>query len=160
MVHSSTLTITTDGEHLTCGGFSLGKTVHSGSLEFIVDCFGNLSFSPKGSDSSTVFLGMVHSGSPSLGTILEGSKDEFYMASSREGSSSLPDSWRHNMGTLPAPITTTPWPEDALTSLTMRTVPLRTIALWLDVGLSPEQRQAFQEGQRARTHAEHKAIQR
>jgi hypothetical protein len=28
MVHSSTLTIHTDGERLTCGGFSLNKTVH------------------------------------------------------------------------------------------------------------------------------------
>jgi hypothetical protein len=40
MVHSSTLTITTDSERLTCGGFSLGETIHFGSLEFIANCFG------------------------------------------------------------------------------------------------------------------------
>jgi hypothetical protein len=85
MVHSSTLAITTDGKHLTCGGFSLGKTVHFGNLEFIVDCFGSPRLSPKGNDSRVVFVGMAHSGSPSLRTILKYSTDEFYMVSSREG---------------------------------------------------------------------------
>jgi hypothetical protein len=48
MVHSSTLVVTTDGEHLTCGGFSPGETVRFGNLEFIIDFFDNLSLSPKG----------------------------------------------------------------------------------------------------------------
>jgi hypothetical protein len=55
MVHSSTLAVTTDGEHLIRGGFSLGETVHFGSLEFIVDCFSSMSLSPKGSN-----LGSLH----------------------------------------------------------------------------------------------------
>jgi hypothetical protein len=90
MVHSSTLTVTTNGEHLTSGGFSLIESVHFGSLEFIADYFGSLSVSPKGSDSGVIFIGMTHNGSPSLHTIMKGSTDEFYTASSREGSSDLP----------------------------------------------------------------------
>jgi hypothetical protein len=46
MVHSSALTVVTNSERLTCGGFFLSETVHFGSLEFIVDCFSGLSFSP------------------------------------------------------------------------------------------------------------------
>jgi hypothetical protein len=72
MVHLSTLAIATDGEHLTCGGFSLSEIVRFGSLEFITDYFGSLSISPKGSDSRAVFMGMTRSGSPSLRIILKG----------------------------------------------------------------------------------------
>jgi hypothetical protein len=100
MVLSSTLTVTTDSEWLTCGGFSLGKTVRFRSLEFIADCSGSLSLSPKGTDSGTIFMGIAHSGSPSLRSILEDSTEVFYTTSSREGSSSFPISWRRSMGTL------------------------------------------------------------
>jgi hypothetical protein len=48
MVHSSTLTIATTRECLTCGGFSLGETIHFGSLEFITDYFNSMSLSPGG----------------------------------------------------------------------------------------------------------------
>jgi hypothetical protein len=41
----------TDSECLTYGSFSLSKTVHFGSLEFIVDCFDGLSLSPWRNDS-------------------------------------------------------------------------------------------------------------
>jgi hypothetical protein len=46
MVPSSTLAVTVDS------GFSLGKTIHIRSLEFIIDCFSDLSLSPRrdGSD--------------------------------------------------------------------------------------------------------------
>jgi hypothetical protein len=47
MVHSLTLIIPADSEHLTYGGFSLDKTMLVGSLEFITDWFGSLSLSPK-----------------------------------------------------------------------------------------------------------------
>jgi hypothetical protein len=90
MVHSLTLAVTIDGEHLTCGGFSLGEIVRFRSLEFIADCFNSLSLSPKGSNSSVVFMGTTRSGSPSLHTILEDSTDEFDMISSTEGSSNYP----------------------------------------------------------------------
>jgi hypothetical protein len=65
MVHSSTLVNTNDGEHLTYGGFSLGEIIHFGRLEFIADCFSDLSLSLRGSDLGIVFVGETHSGSPS-----------------------------------------------------------------------------------------------
>jgi hypothetical protein len=127
MVHSSMLVVTTNGECLTYDGSSLSETIRFESLEFIADCFINLSLSPKGSDSCVIFMGTTHSGSPSLCNILDDSTDEFYMASNREGSSNLPVSRRHSMGTPPAPIATTPWLEDVLNPQTMATVPPRTI---------------------------------
>jgi hypothetical protein len=46
MVHLLALTISADGECLTCSGFFLSETVHFGSLEFIADYFSGLSLSP------------------------------------------------------------------------------------------------------------------
>jgi hypothetical protein len=46
MVPSSMITIAADGERLTCGGFSLGETIHLGNFELIADYFGSLSLSP------------------------------------------------------------------------------------------------------------------
>jgi hypothetical protein len=78
MVHSSTLTVTIDGEDLTYGGFSLGKTIRFGSLEFIVDFFDSQGLSPKGSNLSAIFMGVTHRGSPSLHTILKDSNKVWY----------------------------------------------------------------------------------
>jgi hypothetical protein len=165
MVQSSTLTITTDGEHLTCGGLFLRKTIRFGSLEFIIESFGSLSLSPKGSNLGAVFMGTAHSRSPSLCTILKKSTDEFYMASSGEGSSGLPISKRCSMGTPLDPIATTPWPKDAPTPHTMTTIPPWTIMPWPDTWFPPEQWHTFREGQRVQDHTqqadtEHEAAQR
>jgi hypothetical protein len=62
MVPSSTFVVAADGECLMCGEFSLGETVHFGSLEFIDDYFGGLSLSPRRGDSGTVFMGSIRSG--------------------------------------------------------------------------------------------------
>jgi hypothetical protein len=100
MVHSSILAITTDGEHLTCGGFSLHEIVRFRSLEFIVNCFSGLSLSPKGSDSDTVFVRVTHGGSPSLWTILEEFIDEFYTTSSGERERHSVSHWSFNFNFL------------------------------------------------------------
>jgi hypothetical protein len=134
IVHSSMLTVIIDGECLPCDDFSLGETVCFESLEFIIDCFGRLSLSPRGGESGAIFVGATRSGSSSLRTMIEDSTDEFYTISSREGSSDLPVSQRCITGALPAPITTTPWPEDALATETMTMVPPRALALLPDIG--------------------------
>jgi hypothetical protein len=86
MVHSSAFTVSTDGERLTCGGYSLGEIVRSGSLEFIADCFNGVSLSPRRNNSSTAFMGSTHNGPPSpLWAMIEDSTEEFYMTSSGEG---------------------------------------------------------------------------
>jgi hypothetical protein len=106
MIHSSTLTVATDRERLTCGGCSLSATIRFGSLEFIADCFSSLTLSPGG-DSSAIFMGMTCNRSLSLQAMIEDSLDKFYMASSGEGSLGLPISWRLRTGASPAPTATT-----------------------------------------------------
>jgi hypothetical protein len=81
---------------------------------------------------------MAHNESPLLCAILEDTINEFYMASSREGSSGLPLPWRHSMGTPHGPIATTPWPEDALTTQTLTIIPPQTVTSWRDIELSPK----------------------
>jgi hypothetical protein len=46
MVLSSVITVTADGERLTCGGFPLSETIFLGNFEFITDYFSGLSLSP------------------------------------------------------------------------------------------------------------------
>jgi hypothetical protein len=38
MVHSPALTVSATDEHMTYGGFTLGKIIRFGSLEFIAYC--------------------------------------------------------------------------------------------------------------------------
>jgi hypothetical protein len=64
MVHSSILAVATDDEWLTCSSFSLTETIHFGTLEFIADYFNSMSLSPKGSNSSTIFMGTTYNRSP------------------------------------------------------------------------------------------------
>jgi hypothetical protein len=71
--------------------------------------------------------------------MIEDSTDEFYMASSGEGSSSLPTSWRHSTGAPPATIANTPWTEDTLATQKMTMVSPWMLASWLDTGLYLEQ---------------------
>jgi hypothetical protein len=76
MVHSPKLAIVTDGKHQTSVSFTLAKTIHFGSLQFITNRFGSLSLSTEGNDSGAFFVGMTHSRSPSLHTNLEDSTNK------------------------------------------------------------------------------------
>jgi hypothetical protein len=58
-------------------------------LEFITNRFDSLSLSPEGNDSGAVFVGIVHSGSPSLHTILKESVNKDDTTSSGWGGGEL-----------------------------------------------------------------------
>jgi hypothetical protein len=65
MVPSSVLAVAANGEPLSCGGFSLGETIHFGSLKFITYRFGGLSLSPMGHRSDAIIMGSAHGRPPS-----------------------------------------------------------------------------------------------
>jgi hypothetical protein len=100
------------------------KSIHFGSLEFVADHFGVLSLFPEGNDLGVAFVEMVHSGSPSLHTILEESTNEDNITSSGGGSSAFLISQGCNMVTPTVPVTTTPPSEGTSVPLTIPTVPL------------------------------------
>jgi hypothetical protein len=104
-VHLSKPTIVTDSNNMTGVRISGGEIIRFGILEFITDHFHSLNFSPEGNDSGTVFVGMVHSGSPSLYAIVDESASEDDSASSDWGSSGFPLSRGCNVLTLTIPIT-------------------------------------------------------
>jgi hypothetical protein len=68
----------------------LSETIHFRSLDFIAGRFRSMSIYPEGNESGTVFIGMVHSKSPSLHTILEESANEGDTTSSGGGNSGFP----------------------------------------------------------------------
>jgi hypothetical protein len=105
MVHLSKPAIVTDSNNMTGVRISGGEIIRFGTLEFITDHFRGLNFSPEGNDSGIVFMGMVHSGSPSLYAIVDESASEDNSASSDWGSSGFPLSRGCNVQTLTVPIT-------------------------------------------------------
>jgi hypothetical protein len=100
MVTSMKLSFIAYNNNSTSTGFTLGETIHFGSLEFTTDRLGHLNLSPKQWDSRAIFIGMVHSGSPTLHTAFKDSSDE--------GSAAT----RCNVVTPTIPITTTLVPEN------------------------------------------------
>jgi hypothetical protein len=135
MVHSPKLTIVKGSNHHASIGFTLGKAIRFGSSKLIADRFSNLSLSPMGNDSSTVFMGMDHNGMPSLHTILEESFEEDDTTSSERGNSGFPISRGRNVVILTIPIKTTPPSKSTLAPLTILMVPLWTAILQPDIGL-------------------------
>jgi hypothetical protein len=147
MVHSSKLIIVVNGNHQNDVGFALGETICFGSLELNIDRFGSLSLSHEGNDSGIIFMGMVHSRSLSLHTILKESLDEGDTTSSGWGGSDFTIYRGCNVVTPTVPITTTPASEGTPATLTISTVPLWTTVPQLDPGLPPKELQAYQEEQ-------------
>jgi hypothetical protein len=143
-VCSLKLTFVANGNNLTDVGLAPGETIWFGNLEFTAHRLSNLSLSPEGNDSGTVFVGIMNNGSPSVHTIHEESFDEGGMASGRGGSSGLLSPRGCNVVTLIAPITTTPPPENAPALWTIPIVPLWTAAPQPGTRLLPEQHQAYQ----------------
>jgi hypothetical protein len=90
MVHLPKPTIIIAGSNLFSIELACGETIRFGSLEFIADCFDNLSISPEGIDLGTIFMGMAHSGSQSLHAILKESTGEDDSTSSEVESFDFP----------------------------------------------------------------------
>jgi hypothetical protein len=61
-VPSFAIAIATDGEHLTCSGFSLGETIRLRNFEFIADYFGGLSLSLRRGNEGAALMGSTLSG--------------------------------------------------------------------------------------------------
>jgi hypothetical protein len=150
MVLSSALIVTYESQRLMCGGFSLSETIFLMSFKFIADYFSGLSLSPRRGNSSAAFIGSTHSGTPSLmWAMIENSTEEFLTASSGEGGFALSSPKCHGIGALLAPITTTPWMENAPSTQATMTLPPQMAALQPYTGLPFEQWCALQVGQRA-----------
>jgi hypothetical protein len=128
MVLSLKLSSVDNGNHPTDIGLAPGSTIHFGSLEFTADHLGRLSLSPQEWDSSTIFIGMVHTGSPSLHTALKESSDEDGVALGAGGSSGSPDPRGCNVVTPTDPITATLAPKN---TPTLQTIP--TVTVWIVV---------------------------
>jgi hypothetical protein len=131
MVHSPKLTIITNGKHQTCVSLTLGEII----------CFSSLILSSEGNTLDAVFMGMAHSGSSSLHTILEDSTDVGNTTSSRGRSSSFPVSRECNVVTPSVPIMSAAPSEGTPTPLAITTVPLWTAAPQPYPMLIPEQQQ-------------------
>jgi hypothetical protein len=112
-------------------------------MEFIIDHFDNRS--PKGNDSCAVFVGMAHSGSPSLHAILEESSTKDHSASSNGVSSGFPIPRDCNMATPTFPITTMTLSEETTVLQTIPVIQQWTTIPQVDTELLPEWMHAYQE---------------
>jgi hypothetical protein len=138
MVYSPKLTFIANDNNTTDVGFSPSETICFGSLEFTVDRFSNMSLSPEAQDLGAIFIGMVHSESPSLHIILRESFDEGNVASGGGGSSGFPGPRACNVVTPTIPIATTPLLKNTLALLTIPTTQLWTATPQLGIGLLPK----------------------
>jgi hypothetical protein len=139
MDYSPKLTFVANGNNPIGVGYAPDETVCFGSLEFTTDHFGNMSLSPEGEYLGAIFVEMVHSGSPSLHTILEGCSDEGDAVSGGGDSSGFPG----HVVTPTVPITITPPPKNTLVLLTISTTQLQFTSRQPGIELLLEQQQAY-----------------
>jgi hypothetical protein len=153
MVTSPKLSFIANSNNSTVVGLTSGKTIRFDSLEFIADRLGRLSLSPKEQDSSTIFVGMVHTGSPSSHTIPEDSTSEGAAALATGGSSGSPGPRACNVVNLIVPITTTPALENTPALQTAPMVTVQIAASQPGMELFPVQQQAYTEEHQVRIRA-------
>jgi hypothetical protein len=124
---SSALAVAANGERLSGGGFSLGETIHFGSIEFITDFFGNLSLPPRRDISDAAVMGSIHSGPPSpLRAMIGNYTEEFHTAlDGKEGGGSTSP-----LQKAPAPATTISWPENTPNTQAMTIIPPQQVVPW------------------------------
>jgi hypothetical protein len=103
IVYSPKVSFVANGSNPIGVGLALGETICFGSLEFTTDHLGGLSLSPQEGDPGALFMGMVHSGSPSLHTAIKDSFDEGGTTSGEGGSSGSPNPRGCNMVTPECP---------------------------------------------------------
>jgi hypothetical protein len=70
MAPSSAIVITADGEHLTCGWFSLSETIRLMNFVFIAGYFSGPSLSPRRGDEGAAFMGSTHSWASTLWRVM------------------------------------------------------------------------------------------
>jgi hypothetical protein len=153
MLPSPKLLFITTNNNPTNVGLALGSTIHFDSLEFIANRFGHLSFSLERWDSGAMFVGMVHSGSPSQRTPLEESSNENGSTSGAGGSLGSPAPRGCNVVTSTDPTIAALVPESTLVLQTSLTVTVRMTAPQPGMESLLDQQQAYQEEQQARAHA-------
>jgi hypothetical protein len=138
MVISPKFSFVANSNNPTGVGLTLSETIRFASLEFTVDRLGRLSLSPEEGDSGAIFIGMVHSGLPSLHTALKNSSDEGGTALGARGSSGSPGPRECNVVILIVPIPTTPALENTFILLTIPTVTVWTTAPQPSMELLPD----------------------
>jgi hypothetical protein len=129
------------------GRYSLapGSTIHFGSLDFIVFCFGHRSLSLLGRDSGAMFVGTVYNWLPSRCTPLE--------ESSSKDDATSPGPRGCNVVTSMDPIVAAPIPESTPALQTTATITVWMMAPHPRMEPLLDQQQAYQEEQQARSHA-------
>jgi hypothetical protein len=152
MVPSSSIAITTDGEHLACGGFSLGEPVRLGNFEFITEYFCGQSLSPMRGNEGAIFVGSTHSGaSTTQRATIEDSTEEFSL---RRAGKKLWPPFRQVVqhGGPVHPTATATWKENAPATTRF---PSRTVEPWPETNHPSEQHHIEHKGQLMQTRARH-----
>jgi hypothetical protein len=132
------LAITADDIYLLGALLTQDEAIHFECLKFITDPSHDQGLLPEGNNSGAVFMGMAHSGSPSLHAILKESPSEDDSTLINGESSDFPIPRECNMVTSAIPIATMPPPEETPTLQTIPAVQQWTTVPQPDTRLLPE----------------------